>query len=75
MIARILIWDLFDSKTTIEELREQLPDLPEGDVWITNDAHGRFGLIAFGDVPPDLGPVPDLVGSAPQVAEEFDVVA
>ena len=75
MIARILIWNLFDSKTTLEELRDQLPELPEGDVWITNDAQERFGLISFEDDPPDLGRVRELTGIEPQVAEEFDVLA
>ncbi|HZT85714.1 MAG TPA: hypothetical protein VE984_09895 [Gaiellaceae bacterium] len=73
MIARILIWSLFDSKTTLEELREHLPRLPEGDVWITNEAQDRFGLISFGDRLPDLGDVPELIGDEPAVAEEFDV--
>ena len=58
MTVRILIWNLFDSKTTLEELREHLPDLPDGSHWIS---HGdeRFGLFALGD--------------EPAVAEEFDV--
>ena len=73
MIARILIWNLFDSKTTLEELREHLPSLPEGDVWIANQAQDRFGLISFGDRLPDLGEVPELIGDEPAVAEEFDV--
>jgi len=73
VIARILIWSLFDSKTTLEELREHLPRLPEGDVWITNEAQDRFGLISFGDRLPDLGDVPELIGDEPAVAEEFDV--
>lgn len=73
MIARILIWNLFDSKTTIEELREHLPTLPDGDVWVTNGAQDRFGLISFGDELPDLGRVPELIGEEPAVAEEFDV--
>ena len=73
MIARILIWDLFDSKTTLAELREHLPTLPEGDVWIANGAQDRFGLISFGDVLPDLGEVQELIGDEPAVAEEFDV--
>ena len=73
MIARILIWNLFDSKTTLEELREHLPLLPEGDVWIANQAQDRFGLISFGDEQPDLGVVPELIGYEPAVAEEFDV--
>jgi hypothetical protein len=73
VIARILIWNLFDSKTTLEELREHLPSLPDGDVWIANEAQDRFGLISYGDSPPDLGEVPELIGAEPAVAEEFDV--
>jgi hypothetical protein len=71
--ARILIWNLFDSKTTLEELREHLPSLPEGDYWIANEAADRFGLVSFGDALPDLGKVPELIGDEPAVAEEFDV--
>jgi hypothetical protein len=73
MVARILIWNLFDSKTTLAELREHLPSLPEGDVWIANEAHDRFGLISFGDQLPDLGDVRELIGDEPAVAEEFAV--
>jgi hypothetical protein len=73
VIARILIWNLFDSKTTLEELREHLPSLPEGDVWIANEASDRFGLISFGEALPDLGKVPGLIGAEPAVAEDFDV--
>jgi hypothetical protein len=72
VIARILIWNLFDSKTTLEELREHMPSLPEGDVWIANEAQDRFGLISFGDLP-DLGEVPELIGVEPAVADEFEV--
>ena len=74
MVARILIWNLFDSKTTLDELREHLPTLPEGDVWIANEAQDRFGLISFGGQLPDLGPIQELIGDEPAVAEEFDVV-
>jgi hypothetical protein len=73
VIARILIWNLFDSKTTLAELREHLPTLPERDVWITNEAQDRFGLISYGEELPDLGQVPELIGDEPAVAEEFDV--
>jgi hypothetical protein len=73
VIARVLIWNLFDSKTTLEELREHLPGLPEGDVWIANGAQDRFGLISFGDQLPDLGGIPELIGDKAAVAEEFDV--
>ena len=75
MLARILIWNLFDSQTTLDELRGRLPVLPEGDVWIHNDAQDRFGVIAFGDELPELDWVVDLIGHPPEVAEEFDVLA
>lgn len=74
MIARVLIWSLFDSKTTIDELREHLPELPEGSYWISNPASDRFGLVCVGEAFPDLGAVPDLIGDEPTVAEEFDVL-
>ena len=73
MIARILIWNLFDSKTTLEELREHLPPLPDGDVWVVNEAQDRFGLISFGERLPELGEIPGLIGYEPAIAEEFDV--
>jgi hypothetical protein len=75
VIARILIWNLFDSKTTLEELRTNLPPLPDGDLWIANDAQDRFGLVSFADELPDLRRVRELIGEEPQVAEEFDVLA
>jgi hypothetical protein len=72
-VARLLIWNLFDSNTTLEELRERLPELPEGDHWVSNEAQERFGVIAFGDELPDLGEVPRLIGVDPVIAEEFDL--
>ena len=74
MVARILIWNLFDSKTNFEELREHLPLLPEGAYWISSTASDRFGLVSIGDDLPDLGDLPELIGAEPVVAEEFDVV-
>ena len=74
MIARVLIWNLFDSKTTLDELRAQLPALPDGDVWIANETQDRFGVISFSERVPDLRRVRDLIGAEPLVAEEFDVV-
>ncbi len=74
MIARVLIWNLFDSKTTLEELLEHLPLLPDGAYWISNPASDRFGLVWVGDEPPDLGSLPELIGEEPVVAEEFDVI-
>jgi hypothetical protein len=71
-VARILIWNLYDSKTNLDELREHLPDLSDGSRWISH-GDARFGLIAFGEELPDLGEVPQLIGVEPVIAEEFDV--
>jgi hypothetical protein len=69
--VRLLLWSLADSKTTLDELRAQLPDLPEGDVWISHEPSERFGLISFsGAVPPELR---DLIGKDPEVGEEFEL--
>ena len=57
----------------MDELREHLPSLPDGDYWISNEAQDRFGLVAFGDRLPDLDGIPELIGDEPAVAEEFDV--
>jgi len=73
VIARILIWNLYDSRTNLDELREHLPPLPDGDRWISNETQERFGLITFSDQLPDLGELPRLIGAEPVVAEEFDV--
>jgi hypothetical protein len=73
VVARVVIWNLTDSKTTLEELREHLPDLPEGSHWISNEPGERFGLFAIGDELPDLGEIPQLLGVDAVVFEEFDV--
>jgi hypothetical protein len=73
VIAHILIWSLGDSMTTLDELRAHLPELPNGDSWISNEPAERLGLIAYGDELPDLGELPRLIGKEPEVAEEFDV--
>ena len=75
MIVRIAIWRLFDSKTTIDELRERLTELEEPSTWIWNDAREHFGFVAFGEDPPEAAErVRELVGGDPGVYEEFDVL-
>ena len=74
MVARVIIWNLFDSKTTLDELQAHLPLLPEDAYWISNTVSDRFGLVCVGDELPDLGFLPELIGSEPVVAEEFDVI-
>ena len=71
MIARLLVWNLGDSKTTLAELRAHLPPLEPPSVWLSNKAAERFGLIAFGELP-ELEEVRSLIGRDPEVAEEFD---
>jgi hypothetical protein len=73
VIARILIWGLHDSMTSIDEVRAHLPELDGDDRWITNEVTERLGLIAFGDELPDLEELRLLIGKDPDVAEEFDV--
>jgi hypothetical protein len=73
-VVRILIWSLADSKTTLDELREQLPAAGDGDVWFANVAQERFGLVSTNDALPDLGRVRDLIGKEPDVAEEYDAL-
>ena len=74
MILRIFLWNLADSKTSLDELRERLPELEGEGSWISNEANERFGLVSYEDEPPaGLGHVRDLIGRDPDVAEEFDV--
>lgn len=73
-VVRILIWNLGDSKTSLDELRDQLPAPADGDVWFANDVQERFGLFSTNDELPDLAHVRALIGKEPDIAEEFDVV-
>jgi hypothetical protein len=73
-VVRLYLWSLADSKTTLDELREHLPPAVDPDVWISNEASERFGLITYGRTGTiELARVRDLVGKEPEVAEEFDV--
>ena len=70
--ARLLIWNLTDSMTTVAELREHLPYPPDDAYWISKEGEERFGLIAFGELP-ELGEIRALIGADPVIYEEFDV--
>ena len=75
MIVRVLIWSLFDSKTTIGELEDALPELDPPSAWIWNGVNERFGVVAHGDeLPPAVAEVRELIGEDPEVYEEFDVL-
>lgn len=73
-VVRILIWNLADSKTTVDELRDRLPAPADGEVWFANDVQERFGLISTNDELPDLAHLRNLIGKEPDIAEEFDPV-
>jgi hypothetical protein len=73
-VVRILIWNLADSKSSIAELQERLPELANEDFWIVNEPQERFGLVARADELPDLEPLRHLIGKEPDIAEEFDAV-
>jgi len=76
--VRILIWNVVDSQTTFDELRESLPELEPPSEWIWNEATERFGVVAFGEelveLPEALGWAQGLIGDDPDVYEEFDVL-
>jgi hypothetical protein len=73
VVVRILIWSLFDSKTTIDELRDSLPELEPPSAWIWNEATERVGLVVFGEeLPQEIADARELVGREPDVYEEFD---
>jgi hypothetical protein len=71
--VRLLLWSLADSKTTLDELRAKLPDLQEGDHWISDPAGERFGLISYSDAPRGVQRIRDLIGKNPEIGEEFEL--
>ena len=73
-VVRILVWNLADSKTSLDEVRENLPELPPENLWIANEPEERFGLVSYGDQLPDLESLRMLTGKDPEVAEEFDIL-
>ena len=90
MVARIVLWSLADSKTTIEELRRYLRDESVdafADVdglrfkaWISDASGERWGAFyLFETLEAAEGPLPgrarELIGKDPDVVEVFDVEA
>ena len=71
--ARLLLWNIGDSKTTLDELRAKLPELPEGDQWISDPASERFGLISFSGSLDEVERIRDLIGKDPEIGEEFEI--
>ena len=90
MVARIVLWNLGDSKTTIEELRRYLRDesvdaFAEVDglrfkAWISDAAGERWGAFyLFESLEAAEQPLPsgarELIGKDPDLAENFDLEA
>jgi hypothetical protein len=74
VIVRLLLWNLADSKTTLEELRPRLESTPNR-TWISDEATERFGAVETWDGEPGEFPreLVDLIGKEPELAEEFNV--
>ena len=90
MLIRFVLWNLGDSQTTIAELRRYLHDESvdafeevEGlrfKAWISDEATDRWGAIylwesaeaAAQELPSRAR---ELIGKAPDIAEDFDVEA
>jgi hypothetical protein len=71
--VRLLLWNLADSKTTLDELRAKLPEAPEGDVWISDPVGERFGLISFSEDDAPVARARELIGKDPEIGEEFEL--
>ena len=90
MILRLVIWNLADSKTTIEELRrylreesvdqfEEVPGL-RFKAWISDQATERWGAVYLWETEEAArqelpGRARELIGKDPDIGEEFDVEA
>jgi len=90
VLVRIVLWNLADSKTTIEELRrylrdesvEQFAEVPglRFKAWISDEATERWGAVYLWEsAEAALEELPsrarELIGKEPDVGEEFDVEA
>ena len=90
MLLRLVLWNLADSKTTIDELRrylrdesvdafEEVPGL-RFKAWISDDATERWGAVYLwesADAADQELPsrARELIGKDPDLIEEFDVEA
>jgi len=90
VIVRLVLWNLADSKTTIEELRryvrdesvEAFADVPglRFKAWISDEATERWGAVyLFESIEAAEQELPgragELIGKEPEIAEFFDVEA
>ena len=90
MLIRIVLWNLADSSTSIEELRrylrdesvEQFAEVPglRFKAWISDESSERWGAVylweSAEDARQDLpSRARELIGKDPDLGEEFDVEA
>jgi hypothetical protein len=90
VILRLVIWNLADAKTTIEELRRYLRDesvdafseVPglRFKAWISDEATERWGGVYLWESAEAAAQVlpsraRELIGKDPEIVEEFDVEA
>jgi len=90
VLLRLVLWNLADSKTTIEELRRYLrdesvdafEDVPglRFKAWISDEASERWGAVylweSLEDAEQELpSRARELIGKEPDIGEEFDVEA
>jgi hypothetical protein len=90
VLVRLVLWNLADSKTTVQELRRYLRDesvdrFAEAPglrfkAWISDEATERWGAIYLWESrAASEAPFPsrarELIGKDPDIAEEFDLEA
>jgi hypothetical protein len=90
VVLRLVLWNLTDSKTTIEELRrylrdesvEAFEDVPglRFKAWISDEATERWGAVYLWEsaeaAEQELpSRARELIGKEPDIGEEFDVEA
>jgi len=90
VLVRIVLWNLADSKTTIEELRryvrdesvDQFAEVPglRFKAWISDEATERWGAVYLWESAEEArqelpSRARELIGKEPDVGEEFDVEA
>ena len=90
MLLRLVLWNLADSKTTIEELRRYLrdesvdafEDVPglRFKAWISDEVSERWGAVYLWESREDAeqelpSRAREMIGKEPDIGEEFDVEA
>jgi hypothetical protein len=90
LLLRLVLWNLADSKTTIEELRRYLRDesvdafaqVPglRFKAWVSDSATERWGAVYLWESPEAAAQetpsrAEELIGKPPDIGEDFDVEA